>query len=263
MTQALKAENTPRRARGGTRGPTRGASGGALLAAAATLAGGYWAGFGARSQQFGSFPYKGDTELPLVALTFDDGPNEPYTSRLLDTLAERSVPGTFFQVGRCAERFPSATRRVVEEGHVLGNHSYRHSFTSYLRKPKQTDEIARAQDALTSISGVDSSPVSAAVAVPLAMGAVHSVSRRRAAGGVGRLRSSARGVPTARRVDGALGERVGGPGAILIFHDGYESYGGRRDQSVAAIGPLIDLLRDRGFGFTTVDQLLGVPAYQS
>jgi hypothetical protein len=53
------------------------------------------------------------------------------------------------------------------------------------------------------------------------------------------------------------------PGAILIFHDGYESYGGRRDQSVAAIGPLIDTLRDRGFGFITVDHMLGVPAYQS
>jgi peptidoglycan-N-acetylglucosamine deacetylase len=243
-----------------TRGRSR--SGGAILAAAAALAGAYWAGFGARSQQFGRFPYKGGTALPLVALTFDDGPNEPYTSRLLDTLAERSVPATFFQVGRCAERFPSATRRVVEEGHVLGNHSYRHSFTSYLRKPKQTDEIARAQDALTSISGV-----APALYRPPWLCHWPWVLRSVADAGLQVVSGDfAHPLEVFQPPGGWMARWASGlaaPGAILIFHDGYESYGGRRDQSVAAIGPLIDLLRDRGFGFTTVDQLLGVPAYQS
>ena len=55
--------------------------------------------------------------------------------------------------------------------------------------------------------------------------------------------------------------RLTRPGTILIFHDGCEARGGPRDQSVAAIGPLIDRLADQGCRFTTVDQLLGISAY--
>ena len=55
--------------------------------------------------------------------------------------------------------------------------------------------------------------------------------------------------------------RVTRPGSILIFHDGQEAHGGDRDRSVAAVGPLIDRLRADGYTFTTVDRLLGVPAY--
>ena len=114
----------------------------------------YWTAFRPRSQVFGEFPHRGATTEKVVALTFDDGPNEPYTSRLLDVLADREVLATFFQVGRCAQRFPSTTRRVVEAGHVLGNHSYRHAFTGYLREPDQRKEIARAQDVLHAVAGV-------------------------------------------------------------------------------------------------------------
>ncbi|HET9648732.1 MAG TPA: polysaccharide deacetylase family protein [Microlunatus sp.] len=237
---------------------------GSLLAAAAaaTAAGGYWAGFGAHSQQFGAFPYRGETELPLVALTFDDGPNEPYTSRLLDILGERSAPATFFQVGRCAERFPSATRRVVDEGHVLGNHSYHHSFTSYLRTPRQTQEIARAQIALNSIAGVTPALYRPPWLChwPWVLSSVSTAGLHVVSGDFAHPLEIFQppAVWMTRRAEG-----LAAPGAILIFHDGYESYGGRRDQSIAAIGPLIDSLRQRGFGFTTVDQLLGVPAYQS
>ena len=60
----------------------------------------------------------------------------------------------------------------------------------------------------------------------------------------------------------ARATRLARPGRILIFHDGFDARGGRRDQSVAAVGPLIDRLTGRGFRFVTVDQLLGVPAYQ-
>ena len=122
------------------------------LSAAGTVA--YWTGFRPRSQVFGAFPFRGPTAEKLVALSFDDGPNEPYTSRLLDTLDDRGVKATFFQVGRCAQRFPSTTRRIVQTGHVLGNHSYSHSFRRYLSQPRQQREISRSQDVLHSITGV-------------------------------------------------------------------------------------------------------------
>ena len=84
------------------------------LGATALGAAAYWTGFRPRSQVFGPFPYAAETEEKIVALSFDDGPNEPYTSQLLDTLDRYDVKATFFQVGRCAQRFPSSTRRVVQ-----------------------------------------------------------------------------------------------------------------------------------------------------
>ncbi|MGI3784184.1 MAG: polysaccharide deacetylase family protein, partial [Janthinobacterium lividum] len=102
-------------------------AGATVLAASAAVGAAYWAGFGPRTQLWGAFPYRAASPAAtrdpsttgveadrVVALTFDDGPNEPWTGRLLDVLAARDVHATFFQVGRCAERFPSTTRRVVE-----------------------------------------------------------------------------------------------------------------------------------------------------
>src|SRR6478609_10996438 len=110
------------------------------LAVSAAVVAGLRLGFGSRSQLFGRFPYEGPTAERQVALTFDDGPNEPWTSMILDTLADRGVPGTFFQVGRCAQRHPDVTRRVVDEGHVLGNHSMTHELGSYVRDLDQRAE---------------------------------------------------------------------------------------------------------------------------
>ncbi len=220
----------------------------------------YWTGFRPRSQVFGDFPYRGPTQDKVVALTFDDGPNEPYTSRLLDVLAAKQVRATFFQVGRCAERFPSSTRRVVESGHVLGNHSFSHEFTRYLREPHQRAEIERAQDVLSRIAGV----VPALYRPPWlchwpwVMRSVSSHGLQVVSGTFGHPLEIFQ--PAAARM-AAGADRIVEPGSIVIFHDGREARGGPRAQTVAAIGPLIDRLRERGFGFTTVDRLLGVPAY--
>ena len=196
----------------------------------------------------------------MVALTFDDGPNEPWTGRLLDVLGERGVPATFFQVGRCAERYPDTTQRVVAEGHVLGNHSLSHSFSRYLSQPRQRAEVLGGRDALQRVAGVvpllyrppwlchwpwvlrtiaatGSSVVSGTFAHPLE---VFQPAAARLADGA------------ARRVQ---------PGTVLIMHDGREARGGPRAQTVAAVGPLVDRLRSRGYRFTTVDRLLGLPAY--
>ncbi|HEY5820973.1 MAG TPA: polysaccharide deacetylase family protein [Propionibacteriaceae bacterium] len=235
--------------------------GGAAAAAIGLGVGvGYWTGFGSTSQLFGTFPYRGETDERVVALTFDDGPNEPYTSRLLDTLDSRGVRGTFFQVGRCAERFPSATRRVVETGHVLGNHSFSHSFTRYLREPDQRREIERAQDVLHRVSGL----VPALYRPPWlchwpwVLGSVHAQGLQVVSGTFGHPLEVFQ--PAAQRMADRAAA-VTRPGSVLIFHDGREARGGLRDQSVAAIGPLIDQLTDRGYRFATVDELFGVPAY--
>lgn len=214
-----------------------------------------------RTQVFGAFPFRGAAGAgPTVALTFDDGPNEPWTSVLLETLAQRDVRATFFQVGRCAERHPDATRRVVDGGHVLGNHSYSHAFSRYLTEPGQRQEIDRAQEVLHRISG----RVPALYRPPWLCHwpwVLGSVRRRGLQVVSGTFGSSSEVFqpPAPQLTDSAVGRTA--PGSILIFHDGREARGGSREQTVAAIGPLIDRLRDLGYAFTTVDRMLGVAAY--
>lgn len=232
----------------------------AVGAVAAAVATGYRLGFGSRSQLFGEFPYAGSEDERVVALTFDDGPNEPWTSQILDTLADRGVPGTFFQVGRCAQRYPEVTRRVVDEGHILGNHSLTHQLGSYLRDHDQRAEVILGRSALAVIAGV-------APQLYRPPWLCHWPWVLRGIAGTGSQVVSGTFVhplemwqpdPT-RLASGAV--RVARPGGMIIIHDGRESRGGFRGHSAAAVGPIIDRLRARGYGFTTVDRLLGVDAY--
>jgi peptidoglycan/xylan/chitin deacetylase (PgdA/CDA1 family) len=220
----------------------------------------YWTGFRPRSQIFGSFPYQIETDEKIIALSFDDGPNEPYTSRLLDTLDAYEVKATFFQVGRCAQRFPSTTRRVVQSGHVLGNHSYSHSFTRYVKQPRQEIEIARSQEVFYTVAGV--TPALYRPPWLCHWPWVLSTLRQHGLQGVSGTFAHPLEIfqPAAARLTDSAA-RLARPGTILIFHDGREARGGLRDQSVAAIGPLIDRLADRGYRFTTIDRLLGINAY--
>ena len=66
------------------------------------------------------------TGEPRVALTFDDGPNPNHTPKLLDLLGKRMVRATFFLVGKRVKRHPELARRIVEEGHEIGNHGMHH-----------------------------------------------------------------------------------------------------------------------------------------
>ncbi len=231
-----------------------------LIGAGSVVTLGAWSAFGSRSQLYGHFPYQGATTSKTVALTFDDGPNEPYTSRLLDTLDHRDVRATFFQVGRCAERFPSTTRRVVDSGHVLGNHSFSHSFRSYAREPSQRLEIERTQEALHRIAGV----VPALYRPPWlchwpwVLDSIAAHELQVVSGTFGHPLEVFQ-PPAALMTAGAA--RRTAPGSVLIFHDGREARGGPREQTVCAVGPLIDRLREKGYTFTTVDRLFDVPAY--
>lgn len=71
----------------------------------------------------GSTYWRGKTNLPEIALTFDDGPSK-YTSKILDILKEENIPATFFVMGRQAELYPGIIKRMVAENHEIGNHTY-------------------------------------------------------------------------------------------------------------------------------------------
>ncbi len=238
--------------------PVVGAAG--ALGVGALAAGAYWRHMSPYSQACGGFPSRLRTSRRTVALTFDDGPNEPYTSQVAEALARRRVRATFFQVGRCVERHPDTTRRLLASGHVIGNHSHTHAFGRGWRAREVSAEAGRAQEAFADVAGIrprlyrppwlirtggtlaalaalDLHPVSGRFCHPLEPWQPDPAAIAR------------RTLATVR------------PGGIVIFHDGYDDVGGDRSSTVAAVELVVDALLVRGYELTTVDRLLGEPAY--
>jgi peptidoglycan-N-acetylglucosamine deacetylase len=88
-----------------------------------------------------------------VALTFDDGPDPQTTPLILDTLRDRGVRATFFVVGRQVAENPALLRRIVAEGHTVGNHTYDHSDMSGLSAVQMRDELRSTQEAVDDALG--------------------------------------------------------------------------------------------------------------
>jgi peptidoglycan/xylan/chitin deacetylase (PgdA/CDA1 family) len=88
-----------------------------------------------------------------ISLTFDDGPHPEYTPQVLDRLQTYGWKGTFFVIGRKAAAYPELIRRIVAEGHELGNHSYTHSEPSHTTAASLADEARRTQQLLAELTG--------------------------------------------------------------------------------------------------------------
>ena len=89
---------------------------------------------------------------PRIALTFDDGPG-PYTECLLDGLKERGVKASFFLIGRSVKEYPEAVKRMEEEGHLIGNHTYSHVKLKGLSPEETRREIQKTDEAVYEITG--------------------------------------------------------------------------------------------------------------
>jgi peptidoglycan/xylan/chitin deacetylase (PgdA/CDA1 family) len=210
---------------------------------------------------FGYYPHRGRTDERVVALTFDDGPNEPYTSQIADALQERGIRATFFQVGTCVQRHPETTRKLYEAGHVIGNHSYSHRFTTYLRPRRFGREVAHTQTILSDVLG--ETPALARTPWLWRTPAVLRDLRRSALRPVAGVFAHAAEVfqPDAARIARRAVAKTK-PGTILIFHDGFDGRGGYRAETARAVGLTADALIKQGYQFVTVDQLFGVGPYQ-
>lgn len=214
-----------------------------------------------QSQVFGRYPYRSAAEDRVVALTFDDGPNEPYTSQIADFLESRGIRGTFFQVGRCVQRYPATTDRIAAAGHVIGNHSLTHRFSTYLRPGAFRREVDRTQQVLSERLG--RTPALARTPWLWRQPALLRMLRRERLEPVSGV--FCHPLEVFHRDGAAMARRAIAqtrPGTILIFHDGFDGRVGDRTQTVRAVQLTVDGLRERGYRFVTVDELLGVPAYQ-
>lgn len=94
------------------------------------------------------------TNLPYIAITFDDGPNPTNTPRLLDMLKKRNIKATFYVVGKNASQYPSIIRRIVAEGHEIGSHSWSHPNFSKMSNSAIRAELTKTENAIVAASGV-------------------------------------------------------------------------------------------------------------
>lgn len=92
---------------------------------------------------------------PLIALTFDDGPNEEYTTQILDLLAQYDAKATFFAYGAYVDQNPEVARRIVNEGHILANHSYTHPDYATISDEEILQEIAWTQESIYDVTGYE------------------------------------------------------------------------------------------------------------
>lgn len=230
---------------------------GLFLVAALLL---YWAFMAPSAQVFGRYPYRGERVDRVVALTFDDGPNEPYTSQIADLLDDKRIRGTFFQVGACVERHPETTDRLIAAGHVVGNHSMTHQFTTYLRPGAFRREIDQNQRLLGERLG--RTPALARTPWLWRQPVLLRMLRKRGLEPVSGI--FCHPLEVFQRDGAAIAKWALArtkPGTILIFHDGFDGRGGFRGETVEAVRLTIEGLEARGYRFVTVDELLGVPAY--
>ena len=96
----------------------------------------------------------GPSSQPYVAMTFDDGPHPQNTPRLLNILRDRNIKATFYVIGNCVDRHPHIVRRIVAEGHEIGNHTYTHRRLTTLGSSEVRTEMRKTQAAIVRAAGV-------------------------------------------------------------------------------------------------------------
>src|SRR5258707_8786220 len=99
-------------------------------------------------QWFGKNFCGGNSGSKQIALTFDDGPNDPHTLHLLDVLARHNVRATFFMIGRYVRQRPDIAAEVAKRGHIVGNHTFTHPLLTFQSMPRIREEISQCRAAL-------------------------------------------------------------------------------------------------------------------
>ncbi|MEG0354350.1 MAG: polysaccharide deacetylase family protein, partial [Lachnospiraceae bacterium] len=93
------------------------------------------------------------TEKPSIAITFDDGPSASWTPVLLEGLRERGIKATFFLIGQNVEKNQDLVRKMSEEGHLIGNHTYHHVEITKIGNAEAYEEIRSTSELIFGITG--------------------------------------------------------------------------------------------------------------
>jgi peptidoglycan/xylan/chitin deacetylase (PgdA/CDA1 family) len=190
-----------------------------------------------------------EVTVPLIAITFDDGPDPVLTPRLLDLLKERGIHATFFLVGKNAAAYPDVVKRIVAEGHEVGNHSWSHPLFTQMSKESVESQLQRTHDAIVKACGV--APLF--YRPPYGAVGVSQKARIEKTFGYAAILWDVDPMDwqhprSAQKVYNAIHKQTRN-GSIILCHDIHET-------TIAAMPATLDDLTARGFRFATVTQLI-------
>jgi len=214
-------------------------------------------GINPRSRFYGKVWSNGNRNHSRIALTFDDGPNEPYTSHVLRILEQYKIKATFFVIGQNARRYPEVCRRIVAAGNVIGNHSYHHYKSLCLRWGKAVArDIKLAHQTIYECTGFEPK----LFRPPYGFRTPWLMRTVRHLGYTVVTWDNMTGDWKANKSGEEIGRTVvqrAKPGSVIVLHDGRDSRPNYdRSQMLQALPFVIETLKERGFDFVTIPELL-------
>jgi peptidoglycan/xylan/chitin deacetylase (PgdA/CDA1 family) len=226
-----------------------------LTVAAASAAG--YQSMAPTGQWYGRTFAGGTRGSKQIALTYDDGPNDPHTLKLLDVLAKHSVRATFFMIGRYVQQRPDIARAVVQAGHVIGNHTFTHPLLIFKSEAQTRTQILECRSALQDAIGEHSNsfrppfggrrPATIRIARELGLETV-----------MWNVTGYDWNAPPAAVIEKKVVRQMRGGDVILLHDGGHRGLGADRAQTVMATENLIRRCRDRGYEFVTVEEMRAV-----
>ena len=244
---------------------------GALLAGGATAAAvavGYQS-MAPTAQWYGhTFPGRGRPGLhggsKQIALTYDDGPNDPHTLRLLEVLARHNARATFFLIGRYVKQRPDIVREIVKAGHVVGNHTFTHPLLIFKSEAEIHEELSTCRDALQDSIGEAFTGKTANLFRPPFGGRRPAVLRIARELDLEPIMWNVTGydwsAPTAEVIERKISRKIRGGDVILLHDGGHKQMGADRSYTVLATDHLIARSRAEGFEFVTIPQMIASAA---
>ncbi len=206
-----------------------------------------------------------------LALTFDDGPDDRWTDDILDTLKALDVKATFFVVGQNVEKYPDAVRRMVAEGHEVGNHTFTHPNMAQVGKRRVRLELNATERAIEAVTGrssrlfrapynADAEPTTDAEAAPLIIASdlgYYTVGELIDPQDWRLVEASPSGEASVPRTAKQLADTIvymarTQRANVVLLH----SAGGDRSRTLGALVQIVPQLKARGYRFVTVSQLL-------
>ena len=207
-----------------------------------------------RDVRSGNVVYSGDTSRKSVALTFDDGPDPRYTPQVLNILKKRHIKATFFVCGDMVKKHPELLKRIVREGHAIGNHTDTHPHLETRTLVEVGKEIDDCQTEILKVTGVKSNLFRCPRGF-LNGKIVHSAIVR----GYKVIQWSLAFDRSAIKDSRKLRNRVvdaARPGDFILMHDGSNTSSIQRTPTIRELDSLVLGLSNRGFTFDTVPGLL-------
>jgi peptidoglycan/xylan/chitin deacetylase (PgdA/CDA1 family) len=209
-----------------------------------------------------SFPVptiiRGGRQSRCIALTFDDGPAPPYSEAILELLRERQIKATFFLCGKNVERYPEVARRIRQEGHAIGNHTYSHPFLYFHSGGFMAREIDRTQQIIEEVTGIR--PRFFRPPYGVRWPGLHGILAER---GMRLVNWSDTGYDWKFDTEGIIRAALKhlGPGSIILLHDGLETRPPRpvdQSRTVRALPAIFDYAQAAELKLVTLDELLGM-----